>query len=267
MVIVRSEKSLTGEWLDTVSAPWLLPDPDAKSLTLPDGRSIDVEYARLEHLPGPSKAKCNREPLYWFSESATADTRLPRVFNPSQAAAPGCRVIEQESIGQRIAIGPVADMTVLGTVLHACIAASFTDRASPLSEEEVQGLLLGADQGGIVAPEDVLRQIHAFQGWLAKRWPAAAAYAEYPLQMMLPSGQVLDGRIDLLLDVGDGWVLIDHKSAPQGAAHWETMARAHAGQLAAYSDALEHVSGRPVVGCWLYLPVAAGAVRLELGSV
>lgn len=267
MVIVRSEKSLSGDWLDTANAPWLLSDPEAKMLTLPDGGSIDVEFARLEHVPGLLKSQCERKPLYWFSTAATAETRLPRVFNPSKAAAPVCTVTEQESIGERISISPEADMTILGTALHACIAASFTHRASPLSEEEVQGLLSGADQDGVVAAQDVLRQIQAFQDWLKERWPAAAAYAEYPLQMKLSNGQVLDGRIDLLLDVGEGWVLIDHKSAPQGAAYWETLASAHAGQLAAYRDVLEHVSGRPVVGCWLYLPVSAGAVRLEFGAV
>ena len=136
-----------------------------------------------------------------------------------------------------------------------------------MSVEEVQALLFGADQDGVVSAEDVLQQILAFHEWVAKRWPSARAHAEYPLQTILPNGQVLDGRIDLLLDVGDGWVLIDHKSAPQGAAYWETTANAYAGQLSAYQQAIEKVSGRPVIGCWLYLPVAAGAVRVVLGDV
>lgn len=86
--------------------------------------------------------------------------------------------------------------------------------------------------------------------------------AEYPVQQLLTSGQVLNGRIDLLLDTKDGWVLIDHKSNPSPEAQWQRLAEEHAGQLDAYARAIEAASGRPVKEAWLFLPTAAGAVRV-----
>ena len=86
--------------------------------------------------------------------------------------------------------------------------------------------------------------------------------AEYPVQQLLDSGQVLNGRIDLLLESNDGWVLIDHKSNPAPETHWGRLAEEHAGQLEAYAEAIEVASARPVIAAWLFLPVAAGAIQV-----
>jgi len=42
------------------------------------------------------------------------------------------------------------------------------------------------------------------------------------------------------------------------------VANAHAGQLAAYSEVLEAVSGAPVEETWLVLPIAGAALRINL---
>jgi formate-dependent phosphoribosylglycinamide formyltransferase (GAR transformylase) len=66
-----------------------------------------------------------------------------------------------------------------------------------------------------------------------------------------------------LLRTATGWVLFDHKSTQQGSAQWATLASSHAGQLAAYGQAVEAVSGLPVEETWLVLPVAGAAIRVE----
>lgn len=63
--------------------------------------------------------------------------------------------------------------------------------------------------------------------------------------------------------MAEGWVLIDHKANPQGADQWERIAEEYAGQLAAYKGAIERVTRKPVLECWLYFPVSAGAVRVD----
>jgi ATP-dependent exoDNAse (exonuclease V) beta subunit len=79
----------------------------------------------------------------------------------------------------------------------------------------------------------------------------------------LPTGQVLNGRIDLLLETEGGWVLIDHKSNPGAAEHWEQLAIDYGAQLSAYAHALHQASGRQVAEAWLFLPVAAGLIRCD----
>jgi ATP-dependent exoDNAse (exonuclease V) beta subunit len=79
---------------------------------------------------------------------------------------------------------------------------------------------------------------------------------------VLENGQVVRGRIDLLLNTKDGWVVVDHKSAPLAEDRWHNLAAEHAGQLYAYGRGVEAVTGRKVIEYWLFLPVAGGAVRV-----
>ena len=120
---------------------------------------------------------------------------------------------------------------------------------------------------GAVKAQELLNQIAAFTAWIKARWPDAIPYAEIPTEMRLPNGQALQGRIDMLLKVNGGWILIDHKSNPGGSERWEHIAQEYAGQLAAYRDAIETATGEKVRESWLFLPIAAGAVRFEVDSI
>jgi hypothetical protein len=55
-----------------------------------------------------------------------------------------------------------------------------------------------------------------------------------------------------------------HKSSQLASAHWKNLAEEYSGQLRGYSEAIQRASGKPVLESWLYLPVAGGAVRLEI---
>lgn len=154
-------------------------------------------------------------------------------------------------------------MGALGNAIHACMAVAFCDPRQPLAVEEVERILSAYGVADCVLADNVLRQVTALLDWISRRWPNAVALAEYPVQCVLESGQVLNGRIDLLLDTGDGWVLIDHKSTQLAAEHWDQLASDYGAQLEAYRDAIVLASNRPVRESWLYLPVAGGAVCLD----
>jgi len=109
----------------------------------------------------------------------------------------------------------------------------------------------------------VLQQLKAFQSWLSSRWPDARPHAEIPLQSILPNGQVLNGRIDLLLETANGWVLFDHKSSQLAMDQWGKLANEYCAQLELYAQGVELVSGRKVIEQWLLLPVAGGALSIE----
>ena len=74
----------------------------------------------------------------------------------------------------------------------------------------------------------------------------------------------MQGRIDLLLETAQGWILLDHKSNPQSADHWQSIAVNYSGQMHAYAKAIEKTTGKMVLESWLYFPVSAGAVQLRL---
>jgi ATP-dependent helicase/nuclease subunit A len=72
------------------------------------------------------------------------------------------------------------------------------------------------------------------------------------------------GQVDLLLDTGSGWILIDHKANPLGKSAFAKIGRRYSGQLEVYKDAIEPATARPVLESWLYFRVAAGAVSVEV---
>ena len=141
-------------------------------------------------------------------------------------------------------------------------ALSFVDKSKPITKDDVERLLQSHGQGGKISADALLQQIEAFRNWLNTIWPEHAAFPEFPVQSVLPNGQVMNGRIDLLLDTPSGWVLIDHKSNPQGASVWDDLAQKYAGQLNAYARAITRATGRPVIERWLFLPVSGCGLKV-----
>ncbi|RZL86436.1 MAG: hypothetical protein EOP82_29960 [Variovorax sp.] len=152
-------------------------------------------------------------------------------------------------------------MTDLGTALHHCIA--YAGVAGSITTADVQRLLSRWQVAHAVTSDAVLTQVEALLAWTAKRWPACPVHVEVPIEADRADGQRLGGRIDFLVDTPAGWILVDHKSNPRGAAHDDELVREHGPQLASYSDALTTATGRPVQEQWLFLPVAARAVQVQ----
>ncbi len=153
-------------------------------------------------------------------------------------------------------------MTALGNAIHACIATAFSDPAAPLDDTRAARILSAFELKGAVDPAALVRQISALDRWISSRWPDCRRHAEIPIEAVLPNGQVMHGRIDLLLETSKGWVLLDHKANPAPRDRWDQVAVEHGGQLSVYADALMRVTSRLVTETWIFLPVAAGAIRV-----
>lgn len=158
---------------------------------------------------------------------------------------------------------PGVDLAQLGTAIHGCIGTSFTDPDAPLTVKEIDLMLQRMGVGSAVQSQELLGQITALSTWIKSRWPEAIPHAEIPIEMQMPNGQLLQGRIDLLLKVDGGWILIDHKSNPGGSDRLEAVAQENVGQLVAYKNAVKHASGEKVVESWLFLLVAAVVLLLQ----
>jgi ATP-dependent exoDNAse (exonuclease V) beta subunit len=63
----------------------------------------------------------------------------------------------------------------------------------------------------------LLGQLAAVRQWLHTRWPKAELVVEVPITQSLAGGQLMNGRIDLLLKTDQGWILFDHKSGSQNS--------------------------------------------------
>lgn len=266
LVLAFPPKKGACEWLGSLNAPWLAPDVAGDSVSLPDGSRVTCDFRAFQAPAELSQPVEPDSPLRWFPVPRLRTERLPATLIASASAARPCKLADSASIGDRIALKAGTDMTALGNAIHACIATAFNDPSVPLDEPRIQRILDGFGLKGAVEPSALIGQVHALEAWISSRWPDCRRLAEVPIESILPSGQVMHGRIDLLLETKDGWVLLDHKANPAPRDRWDQVAEENSGQLSVYADALARATGRPVVESWLILPVAAGAMRIAIDN-
>ena len=78
--------------------------------------------------------------------------------------------------------------------------------------------------------------------------------------------QVVSGRLDLLIEIEDGFAIIDHKSFPGSIALDEERLRSFAAQVALYALSLQRVTARSRVEYWIHQPVAGVMTRVFSGD-
>jgi ATP-dependent helicase/nuclease subunit A len=262
----NADEAPARDWLDEIAASdklWGHEGPlQVNGVQLLCERSAwDPEDASAEPPPRPP------EVLQFFE--AGAPKKLTRLwYAPSSAKERegAFKVAAIEDVGTRIAVQPGTDFGSLGSAIHACIACATADPVRGLGEEEIEQILVRWGVHGAISPAAVHKQITAFTGWWRAKWPNAAPEVEVPVEALMEDGSIARGQIDLLLKVGAGRVLIDHKSDPRGAGIDDRLARTHGGQLEAYAQAVQLATQEQVTERWLFLPVSAKAVRIEVAS-
>lgn len=251
------------DWLEEIGADGVLIGGTG-DITLPDGRNVSRlrrEWTADDCLVQPIATE--PQVLRWFSRAAPL-APPPLWVTPSAARSEALyHHGGLERVGQRIPIKSKVDMEALGQALHLCIGRAGAHGSIPL--EDVERILRRWGVGVAVDSNAVLAQVQALKSWLERRWPGCPVYVEVPVEANLPDGTRLRGRIDLLVDTPEGWVLVDHKANPGGTARIDDLVLKHGHQLGAYEDALVAATGRPVVGNWLFMPVSAQAVQVILG--
>ena len=213
-----------------------------------------------------SMADCGAEPpakppevCHWFVSRPRVQAE-PLWLRPSSAAGGSFKVAETDAVGIRLSLAGKPNMASLGTALHLCIARAGIVGTVPT--EDVERILTNWAVAQCVDTRAVCVQIASFQEWLSKRWPGCPVHVEAPVETNGPNGTHIRGRLDLLVETPDGWILIDHKSNPGGAAKDEDLVTEYGPQLMCYEHAIFSATGKPVLQKWLYLPVAARAVRV-----
>ncbi|WP_213957588.1 UvrD-helicase domain-containing protein [Variovorax sp. dw_954] len=260
ILMSAKKKSPARAWVDEIGASALLFGASGP-VALPNGSTISRATKELNANECATQPPAEKvAPRYWFSPGNSIETQ-PLWFRPSSAEGGAHQIKESERVGTRIAITAAVDMANLGSALHHCIA--YAGVAGSIAAADVQRLLTRWQVAHAVTTDAVLAQVEALLAWIAKRWPGCPMHVEVPIEANRADGQRLRGRIDFLVDTPEGWILVDHKSNPRGAAHDDDLVRDHAPQLASYADALTTATGRPVREQWLFLPVAARAVQVQ----
>ena len=248
-------------WVGEIKGAAELLFGDSEIITTSEGKQL----SRLSK--SWNKDECSTEPPAKAPEACHWFTTRPRVqaeplwHRPSSASGGAFTVVETDAVGVRLSLAGKPDMASLGTALHLCIARAGV--LGGISPPDVEGILKTWAVAGSVDKDAVCTQTSAFQAWIAKRWPDCPVYVEVPIEADGPNGTRIRGRIDLLVELPDGWILVDHKSNPVGPARDDDLIALHGPQLESYGHALLSATGKPVSQRWLYFPVAARAVRLS----
>jgi ATP-dependent exoDNAse (exonuclease V) beta subunit len=266
LVLARQAKKPVGPWMDTVQLPSFLPQGNAKAISLSGGHAVPFKRRNLTPDNAILAVAATNGDLRWFELPDMITAKLPLTVNPSQSKSVAGTLVETVAIGTRIKVHRNCDPALLGDAVHACLAAYLISEKETFDATRVKAILdrMGAQQS--VSPNDLLGQLAAVRLWLTTRWPKARVFVEVPVTQTLDAGQLMNGRIDLLLQTDQGWILLDHKSSPQNSTQWAKLSASHGGQLAAYSAAIEKVTDIPVMECWLVLPVAGTALKVKTAS-
>jgi len=164
-------------------------------------------------------------------------------------------------VGSRLPITGSPDMRLLGEAVHGFLAADHSTR--PLAERQTMASDILARWGvsGVMQPASLLEANDRFEQFVANRWPQTRRYKELPV-FSRTGEQCASGRIDLLLENEDGFVIFDHKTFPGAPEAWVEKAREFAPQLDLYGQMVTRATDKPVHACFIHMPIVGAIVRV-----
>jgi ATP-dependent exoDNAse (exonuclease V) beta subunit len=253
---------------------WLSMLPDADTLLPPDAEpgehplpSLTTSFL-LRRLPAapPEPAAPAEEECWLAPRKAEPREHHPRFSPPSAADA-----VEVVAVAEPLPDAhPFPARTrpekeaELGSAVHAYLAAlpSLATAGVKTRLSVSARCLAGFGVEGEITPDALVSAGDRLAKCLGARFPGAEWRTEVAVIGGRASGGSWAGSVDLLLLLPDGTaVVIDHKTAPVPLAGQAAAARAHAGQLLAYREALAS-AGTTVRGLLVHFPLGGGIVRL-----
>jgi ATP-dependent helicase/nuclease subunit A len=230
-----------------------------------EGASTGLRVRELRGLDRTPPALGTR----WLAEPPPMhEPRVARVRNPSAEVAPAVAAFGPAAdLGPRARVRALRDMDkddALGSAIHAYLAAlpSLRSVGQEARLAAATHCLRGFDVAEALLPQELVQAGARFEAWVQQRWPGARWHTEVALRAPAPDGAQWVGTADLLLQLPDGRVVVvDHKGTPLPESRWGEKAAGYAGQLHAYTLALE-AQGIQVAERWVHLPTQGKVVPL-----
>jgi ATP-dependent exoDNAse (exonuclease V) beta subunit len=199
-----------------------------------------------------------------FARPRAASIEYPPLrLRPSAAVFDGViDIAERHRLGDRLNLVGDPDMRAIGEACHRFIASDDPTHPGEVRLARAEAILKRwrAPQ---LAPADLVAASDRLHAFVSDRFGDARSLREWPVHAV-EGTQIIVGRIDLLIDTPDGFVVIDHKSFPGTIEVGGERLLAFAGQAGLYARALERVTGRACREYWLHQPVAALVTKVAL---
>jgi ATP-dependent exoDNAse (exonuclease V) beta subunit len=202
-------------------------------------------------------------PGAWHAIPTTTPAYSAAYTSPSSLA--GVATIgTPEQIGDRIALAGQPKMVNIGMALHGFLAADRPEYTLTDRQQMASTLLTNWQVSGALTSEAVVTASDNLRNWVTTQWPQAVWHKERPVTAKLPNGSILRGTADLVLELPDGFILLDHKSYPGTPAEVMRKVATFGGQLNAYAQTLATALGKPMLACYVHMPLNGFVLPVDL---
>lgn len=233
------------------------------SITI-NGVSFNIKSRNIQLPEQPLEIFDNVEQPIYLGDTNQSFEFQPATFRPSMT-----KFIEQDdedvvraeqlkvaihSIGTRLPIIGNPEMDVLGTMVHTFLAADSLQIEQAKRELLAQSILQNFNLNALKVHNliDASDRLHQF---VEQKYPEKLEiHKEFPIHLKL-NNQKASGLIDCLIELPNGWVIIDHKTFPGREELWTERAVSYLPQLQIYAHALEIASHKPVIEAWIHMPI------------
>ena len=238
---------------------WLLSEPKGGKATWA-GKEIPVQSRSLSPVDAePTSASPGTD--YVIPDKSIQHP--PARLTPSSMEDRG-EVIRIDQIGERIPIIGNPDMDVVGNAFHLFFAA---DRPEFDDQERLNlatGIIKRWQLIGTVDPGHLVQASSNLRNWAEEHYPNAVWRREWPMSRRLLEGTVVSGFADLVVEAGDRFVIIDHKTFAGNKKEAARKASEFSGQLKAYGDILRNRYEGASVSCYIHYPIIGVIVEIDV---
>jgi len=275
LVLVREmdrSKNISHKWLDEMI------DKDGNSIISVDDDCIAINSPDQKAQTFTVKSRCLCEPEDGGEPTVELEERryFPQVVSekfiypaasqpPSSVGWDGLNKADVQtslfaSLGNRLALTGKPAMDDLGNAIHGFLGADNCDEDSVRLAMAEQMLSRWKVEGAI-EPAYMLLASNRLNHFITEQYPEVKILREWPMTMALENNQRLQGWLDMLLKLPDGYVVIDHKSYP--GDNVEEHVKQYVPQLAVYKKAVEQATGMPVLKTLIHLPIQGKMVQVS----
>lgn len=177
----------------------------------------------------------------------------PSSLTVSDDKMAGIKVQMLADFGCRIEIKGNPEMDALGNAIHGFLAVCSSGYTNQQKLEIAARLLKRWGVDKAIDSNDLISAEKRLRVFIDKTYSGAKIDREWPVSILNNEFQQMQGWIDMLLELPEGYVVIDHKSYP--GTDGEEHAKQYAPQLAVYREAIEKATGKSVISTLIHLPV------------
>ncbi|GMO34283.1 MAG: UvrD-helicase domain-containing protein [Termitinemataceae bacterium] len=146
------------------------------------------------------------------------------------------------------------DYASLGNAVHNFLSLVQGKRSLDEWKHVAQRLLTRYGVDKVLTDADMIAVYERLNNFIKTNYPNAKILRECPISLREANNQVMHGFIDMLLELDEGYVIIDHKTFA-GADIAKEEARKYAPQLNAYRRAVAAATNKKVLATLIHMPI------------